>query len=671
MNELRFRQIHLDFHTSEKIMRVGNSFNPQEFASRLKKSHVNSVTCFARCHHGMLYFKSKAFPELIHPGLSDPSLLEKQIEACHKENIKVPIYTTVQWDYHTSMNHPEWCCLTPAGGIVNMCEDVSSPVYEPGFYRTLCVNTPYKSFLKEHIKDIFDVIGVENIDGFFLDIVNVTDCSCHHCVTDMVKEGYNPESKEERVAFAGKMLQGFKEEMSEYIRSFKQDITIFYNAGHINSVSFDAQKAYSHWELESLPSGTWGYTHFTNTVRFARTSGLDFLAQTGKFHTMWGDFHSFKNLEALQYECFRMLAYNAKCLVGDQLNPDGKLSEPVYDLIGKVYGEVELMEPWCRKAKPVVDIAVFTPESLYRKSGCGGAVPASVNGCCTMLDEMGYQLDIVEARSDFSKYKVLILPDEVFCDEPLANKIEQFVQAGGTLLATNTSGTDRKGTSCMLPSLGIEFEGPNELWPDFIIPNEILGKGLPVTEHVMYLQGQKINPLTAKILLETKSPYFTRTWEHFCSHRHTPSSGEKGSPAAVMNGRCIYFAHPVFSIYHSNHPRWCKTIIRDALGLLLPDPILKSNGPTTMVATVNEQVEDKRFVLHVLHYIPLKNSEEMYTIEDIIPLYNISFSLNVDKPIKGIRLVPELTELPYALKDGRVEFIVPSITGHALIELHY
>ena len=95
--------------------------------------------------------------------------------------------------------------------------------------------------------------------------------------------------------------------------------------------------AYTHFELESLPSGGWGYLHFPLTMRYARTLGLDCLGKTGKFHTSWGDFHSFKNAEALQYECFRMLALGAKCSIGDQLHPVGKIDPHVYDLVGSVY----------------------------------------------------------------------------------------------------------------------------------------------------------------------------------------------------------------------------------------------------------------------------------------------------------------------------------------------
>lgn len=57
---LPFRQIHLDFHTSEAMDGVGADFDPDEFADTLAAAHVNSVTCFARCHHGWLYYHSSA-----------------------------------------------------------------------------------------------------------------------------------------------------------------------------------------------------------------------------------------------------------------------------------------------------------------------------------------------------------------------------------------------------------------------------------------------------------------------------------------------------------------------------------------------------------------------------------------------------------------------------------
>ncbi len=672
MEELRFRQIHMDFHTSEKIPSVGERFEGEEFASTLEKAGVNSVSCFARCHHGMLYYDSKKFPELIHPGLKNKNLLQEQIDACHKRGIRVPVYTTIQWDYHMSRLHPDWCCLTADGGIVDSCGEEANQIYEPGFYRTLCVNNPeYRQFLKDHILDLFQVLSPERIDGMFLDIVNVVDCSCAHCVDGMLKQGYDPEVKEDRVKYAAQMLKEFRLDMTAFIKGLKEDVTVFYNGGHIGPAAVDARDAYTHWELESLPSGDWGYTHFTNTVRYARTTGMDFLSHTGKFHTMWGDFHSFKNPEALQYECFRMLAYNSKCLIGDQLDPDGKISEPVYELVGNVYREVEKKEPWCTGAKAVTELAVLTDEWQVLKAQCGGSVSAPVNGVCAMLDELGYQFDIVDDKADWSKYPVLILPDVILFDEKLAEKAERYVENGGKILATGKSGLDREKTRFMLDCLGIKYVGEAPYSPDFIMPNETIGKNLPRTEHVMYLKGEQVEPRAATVLADTYVPYFNRTWQHFCSHRHTPSSHEKGYPAVVKNGNCIYFMHPLFSIYQSKHPRWCKEVFQDALKILLPEALVCHNGPTTMTVTLNEQEAEKRYVLHALHYIPVKNCDELYTIEDVIPLYHTEFSVMAEKPVKSVRCVPEGKEVPFEEKDGRIIFQIEKIEGHVMVELAY
>jgi len=138
---------------------VAKDFDTEEFAATLKKAYVNSVTAFARDLHGYLYYDSKKHPERIHPHLSDKNLLKKQIEACHKQNICVPIYTTIQWDHYSAQKHPEWLVRDEKGSPIG-----STNVFQPGFYNHLDIATPYIDFLKEHIRDVFESVPV---DGLF------------------------------------------------------------------------------------------------------------------------------------------------------------------------------------------------------------------------------------------------------------------------------------------------------------------------------------------------------------------------------------------------------------------------------------------------------------------------------------------------------------------------
>lgn len=98
---LRYRQIHLDFHTSEQLPNIGGEFDGAAWAQQLVDAHVDSITCFARGHHGMIFYETQAHPERRHPNLQS-DLLSEQIRAGHARDIRVPIYTTVQWDYYTA-----------------------------------------------------------------------------------------------------------------------------------------------------------------------------------------------------------------------------------------------------------------------------------------------------------------------------------------------------------------------------------------------------------------------------------------------------------------------------------------------------------------------------------------------------------------------------------------
>jgi hypothetical protein len=654
--ELRFRQVHLDFHTSQHIAKIGSKFDPDEFADTLHRARVNSVTCFARCHHGYIYYDTKINPERRHPNLTR-NLLAEQIEACHLRGIRVPIYTTVQWDHFTADAHPEWLAIGSDGRVQG------TPPFEAGFYRNLLVNSPYFNFLKAHVQEICQMLPV---DGFFFDIVSPLNDSSVWARRGMASLGLDPADNAAREAFGIKIIDDFKLEMSAFVRAFQPEATIFYNAGHISPFARRGFPGYTHLELESLPStGQWGYLHYPLTARYARTLGLDNLGMTGKFHTTWGDFHSFKNPAALQFECFRMLALNSKCSIGDQLQPDGKICETTYDLIGSVYQEVEKREPWCQGAKAIVDIGLFNTEEFS-----SDRIPLDSSGAVMMLQESGHQFDVLDTHSELSPYKVIILPDNVSLSPDLAKKIEAYLAGGGSLIASYRSGLNPTGTNFELPQLGIKMVGLAPYSPDFLIPNESIGNGLPNTEHVVYLRGLQVEPLPGtEILAQTAVPFFNRDYSHFCSHQHTPSSHLIGYPGILRRGNTIYFMHPIFTQYRRSAPRWIKTLFLNALKLLLPQPAVIVQGPSTLMVTLNEQPAEKRRILHLLHYIPERRGEELDTIEDIIPLYGIHASVRANNPTRTVTIVPQNNSLPFQVIDGRIEFTIPEINGHQMIEI--
>ena len=92
MHTLRYRQIHLDFHTSPEIPGIGEAFNKQEWQEALKQGHVNSITCFGICHHGWNYNDTRVGKR--HPHLKF-DLLRAQFDASKDIDVNVPILSLI------------------------------------------------------------------------------------------------------------------------------------------------------------------------------------------------------------------------------------------------------------------------------------------------------------------------------------------------------------------------------------------------------------------------------------------------------------------------------------------------------------------------------------------------------------------------------------------------
>ena len=645
------RQIHLDFHTTELIPNVGAAFDPALFAQTMKQAGVTSATVFARCHHGWVYYPSQKFPHLLHPELKCPNLLLEQIDALHAAGLRAPVYITVQTDYKQAREHPEWL-IRKADGSHEGC-----PFTEPGFYQSLCVNTAYGDLVLEQTEEVCALLG-DKLDGFFFDIMGVRLCLCEACRAEMAREGLDTGDELAVQAFAVKTMDRYRAKLTALVRHYSKDCTIFHNAGHVGPCTKSSADSFTHFELESLPSGGWGYLHFPVTARYARKLGKDCMGMSGKFHTSWGDFHSLKNLAALEFECFQMLSFGFACSVGDQLEPRGVLNPATYDLIGRVFRPMAEREEWARPSVPVVEAALVTPESpLFEHQ-----IPESIFGAVQMLEELGLQFDILDPGMPLEGYKLVILPDDLIVSPPFQATLDAYVAAGGCVLSCGRGGLNEKGAypSCF----GARHHGQTEKYADFLIADGPLAEGLvPGSEYVIYQRGESLEPAGAQPVLMARAPYFTREGNRFCSHAYTPSAGGEPYPAALRRGNVILFGHPLFSQYRDNAPLWCKTLVSNAIEALLPDRLIRHDGPSTLRASLLHQPEKSRYCLHLLSYVPVRKSATIDIIEERTVLHNVTLTPGV--PFTRARLVPE--NRPLDVRSGKIT--VPVLDGYAIVEL--
>jgi len=678
MHSLRFRQVHLDFHTSPAIPGIGAAFDRKAWQEALRRGHINSITCFAVCHHGWSYNNTQVGRR--HPNL-DFDLLQAQFDAAKEIDVNVPVYISAGVNCRVAEEHPEWREITPEGRYGGWA---ASPL-TPGF-RKLCFNSPYTDALCELIRET--VGQFPNCDGIFLDIVHQGQCCCEACMQSMAERGLDPTKEEDRLAMVEQTMERYYRETVAACRVGRPDMPVFHNSGHIPRGRRDLLKYFSHLEIESLPTGGWGYDHFPVSAKYCKNLGLDLLGMTGKFHTTWGEFGGYKHPNALRYECAAMLAFGSKCSVGDQLHPTGAMDPSTVELIGQAYADVEAKEAWCVDAANVADVALVSSASANR--GRGERANAPDDGASRMLLESQILFDVIDPDMPLNAYRLVILPDDIAIDGALKTSLDAYLAGGGKLMLTGSSGLERDREDFAL-DLGIDHEGLSEFQPDYVLPCEALSPDFVRQPLVMYLPSRRIRVRAgseAESLGQIFDPYFNRNYKHFCSHQHAPARPEpSGYDAGVRYGALLYLAHPVFSIYRHYGAVAYKHYAMNAVRMMLGEAIgLRSNLPSTARATLTRQAAHRRDVLHLLHAVPVnrggaaspspeglvRGSSPVDVIEDILPLRDVRVSLALPNPVRRATLEPQGTELPITLTaEGRVELLVDVVEGHQMVALHY
>ena len=163
------RCVHLDFHTSERVEGVGSMFDAEDFKKNLKIAGLDSITVFAKCHHGCFYYEDTKFFK--HPHLCG-SLLDKQVQACKEAGVSAKIYISAGYDEYVGRQHPEW-----------LERDKNACTQRDSYFRRICFNTPYMDLLIEQTEE---VVRKYMPDGLFFDIMADNPCYCEYCMEDTV-----------------------------------------------------------------------------------------------------------------------------------------------------------------------------------------------------------------------------------------------------------------------------------------------------------------------------------------------------------------------------------------------------------------------------------------------------------------------------------------------------
>jgi hypothetical protein len=133
----------------------------------------------------------------------------------------------------------------------------------------------------------------------------------------------------------------------------------------------------------------------------------------------------------------------------------------------------------------------------------------------------------------------------------------------------------------------------------------------------------------------------------------------------VIKGRVAHIAYPIFTAFHNHGNIPFKLLVRNILNLLLPEPLLRIDAPSSTEATMTRQ--KGRTIVHILQYAPQRRTQKLDLLEDIVPIFDVPLSVKLPKSPKRVYLAPEETTLPFEYLRGRVNLRVPRVDGHAMV----
>lgn len=625
---------------------MGANFDVEAFTDRIKNCGVDYLVFHARCNQGLAYYDTKI--GIKHPSLQY-DLFGKLADTCQRKGIKLGAYFNAGISSEEGKLHRDWTTLYFDG------RSLREPRFTP-HVRTMCYNSGYRDHLIAMVKE---VVSNYPVSGLMVDCLINYPCVCPVCVAEMKEKSMNWDDEDQVKNFSEFSAVRLAKDIAVAARAINPDLLISNNYPPYE----DLIGISNYFDVVCLPASDGGYEFMPLMAHYVRTLGdYPILNMTGRFYE-WGDFGGLLPEEAIKSELLYGLANGMRPSIGGHFHPRGDLETPVLDRIEKIYTELQAGEEWYDNAKAVSEIAIVCTMSFDHLKK-----DKPLRAAVRMLSELKQQFDVVTLESDWSKYKMLILPDDIMLNEEASARFKKHISEGKSVIATGASGLNTDKTKFALEKeWGIIYEGENDLDPAYFAAEGAHKKGLPEMPLSLYASG--INVKASKntsVEARLVKPYQNRGWDGEYAIVYNPPDKVTDRPALTINDKVAHFSHRIFSGYYEKASVELRRLFSNVLNAFLPGPVIKYDElPSFARVFVTEQ--PGRRMVHLLSYLPEQRGntpmiEEPVTLNDVIIFYH-----DPDKKVKKVYLAPQRSLLPFKWENNYVNVFIEKSKGYSLI----
>ena len=656
-----WRKVHLDFHNSKHVSKIGADFNADQWGDQLVSGNVDGIVVFAKDMHGLSYYPSEIGP--VHPGLSF-DMLDQQVKTCRERDIEVYAYYCTTWDHYLFDTYPEWRVLMRDG------TDFGPADGNPPGWTALCLAN--QNFVDLMANQVAEFLSKYELDGVWLDMTepNVPECYCSECIKQIKAEGNDPFDKEVQRAHKNKIFLNFHHRMTELVHTVRPGAQIDFNDIGLSNISERAESL-DNIDVEALPTDPhWGYFYAPAQIRYNRNFGVPVYGMTGRFVSSWADFGGLKLPQQLDVELASLVANAARCDVGDQMLPNGILDPAVYHVIGKSFGRIKQLEPWLNQAAPVTEAALMIsdiPLDFMRHP--------YIYGIAKLMIESHLQFDLVEPGQEWERYNLLVLPDEFKPNKKIIDRLHKYIEAGGSVIVSHHAGLIADTKQTWLEQYGFKYNDDSPFIPAYLVTEDGFIEDMPGYAYALYngaSQWEVQDP--GQSLLKLGEPLFNRSGDHYTSHKYWPFDHLTKYSTLALSDKVGLIGFPIGSTYYDKGYWIYRSAFEKLLDNVLPSRLVETNAPLSTEVTVTYQTASEelnrkeRYMVHIVNWSATRKApphSEMF--EDPIALTDIKIKLNI--PLQNVTVKTAVSGiiLQHRSTGDGIEVTIPRILIHEIV----
>lgn len=538
----------------------------------------------------------------------------------------------------------------------------------------LCVNGGYVEELM--LPQLEEIDEKYSPDGFWIDNDNwtVSPCYCAGCESEFqllhgrsapLRPGY--EFWEEWLRFHRDAFQRYVGRVGRYLHDRAPELIYATNGG------------YATHQPETPPSGpdrlTWDLSPAYSLrqagmeARFLQSRDLPFDLNTWVRCSArpWaqGRLPALptypKTLDHLTQEGSVILANGGRWSVWVTTAPDGTLPESQHETVAKAAEFARARREGSTDTQSLAYAAILHSSTTHHKAGNGLYDPGPsldrIRGAHQALLELHHPHDIVNEEDLLRKldqYALIILPEQVALPLDLDHALMDWVQHGGSLLATGRVSprlNEAVPVFALEEALGVQWTGQKD--DDVYVPFRGEPMRVAAPFYPVALTGASVvlpalRPGYGTYLEESEIPAVTRH--------------------AYGQGTVVYAAMELFSAYHRCQYPGLRDLIGEIIGATLPDPMLLTTAPPNIELTVRRG--EKVLAVHAVNHAPGKSLAQNSAFVESVPLTE-PFSLTLILGAEPTRatLEPGSAEVEWSYSEGTVTAFIPPFHLHTALIL--